>query len=131
MLRVEGLELVEKADFNPDRVKHPRFIGLTNEEKNRRISENPRYGNVICRCERVTEGEIVEAIKKGAITLDGVKFRTRAGMGRCQGNFCGTKTVDILAKELNCSFENITKKGPGSNFIAQSDKPWKRNSQIT
>ena len=117
MLGDEGLELVKKTDFNPYRYKGPRFIEIPDEEKNRRILKDPRYGNVICHCEKVTEGEIVGAIKKGAITLDGVKFRTRAGMGRCQGNFCGPKTADILAKELNRPFEKITKKGEDSNYV--------------
>lgn len=117
MLHSEGLELIEKTDFNPYRFKHPRFIDFVNEEKNREIRGNPRYGNVVCHCERVTEGEIVEAIKRGATTLDGIKFRTRAGMGRCQGNFCGPKTAYILARELNRPFENITKKGEGSNYV--------------
>ncbi len=119
MLGDEGLELAKKTDFNPYRYKGPRFMEIPNEEKSGKIHKDPRYGHMVCRCEGVTEGEIVEAIKKGAATLDGIKFRTRAGMGRCQGNFCGHKTADILAKELNQPFEKITKKGEDSNYVIQ------------
>ena len=81
------------------------------------VGEDPCYGNVVCRCETVTEGEIIEAIKRGATTLDGVKFRTRAGMGRCQANFCGPKVTDILARELDQPFERVTKKGHNSSYL--------------
>ncbi len=75
------------------------------------IAQDPRYGHVVCRCETVTEGEIVEAIRRGATTLDGIKFRTRAGMGRCQSGFCGPRVVDILARELNIEPSQVTKSG--------------------
>ena len=73
------------------------------EELRMKIKENPAYGNVICRCETVTEGEIVEAIRRkpGARSLDGVKRRTRAGMGRCQSGFCMPKVMEILCRELD------------------------------
>jgi glycerol-3-phosphate dehydrogenase len=74
---------------------------------------------VVCRCEKVTEAEIVEAIRRGATTLDGVKFRTRAGMGRCQANYCGPEVARILARELNQPVEQISKKGPGSCYIGR------------
>lgn len=117
MLGDEGLELAEKSDFNPYRFQEPRFIELSDEEKARKIREDPRYGHIACRCETVTEGEIVEAIKKGTSTLDGVKFRTRAGMGKCQGNFGSPKTAGILARELNRPIEDITSKGGSSNYV--------------
>ena len=82
-----------------------------------RIQQDPRYGKVVCRCEKVSEAEIVDAIQRGASTLDGVKFRTRAGMGRCQGNFCGPKSAGILARELDQPLEKTTKKGPGSGYV--------------
>jgi len=121
MLDKEGLELAKKTDFNPHRVKAPRFIKLNNEDKNKKIHEDPRYGHIVCHCEKVTEGEIIGAVKRGANTLDGVKFRTRAGMGRCQGNFCSPKIADLLTKELHRSFEHITKKGQGSNYISSKE----------
>ncbi|MEF2115462.1 FAD-dependent oxidoreductase, partial [Clostridium frigoriphilum] len=89
--------------FNPIRKGIRKFREMSNEERKAIIKEIPEYGTVICRCETVTEGEILDAIRRplGAKTLDGVKLRTRAGMGRCQSGFCSTKVVDILAKELN------------------------------
>ena len=83
------------------------------------IRQNPLYANVICRCELVTEGEIVDAINRplGATTLDGVKRRTRAGMGRCQSGFCAPKTVEILARELNRDMREISKCGGDSWLI--------------
>ena len=76
---------------------------MSNEERKEIIKEIPEYGKIICRCETVTEGEIIDSIRRplGAKTLDGVKRRTRAGMGRCQSGFCATRVVDILSKELN------------------------------
>lgn len=95
--------LTEKADFNPRRRPFIRFDELSQEEKEELVKKDPRYGRVICRCESVTEGEIVDSIhrKAGATTVKGVKKRTRAGMGRCQGGFCSPRVVEILARELN------------------------------
>ena len=88
-------------------------------EKEKLIKENPLYANVDCRCELVTEGEIMDAIHRplGATTLDGIKRRTRAGMGRCQAGFCSPRTVEILARELGKDISEIGKKDPGSEFI--------------
>lgn len=92
---------------------------LTKEEYKALIKQNPAYGNVICRCETVTEGEIVEAIHRPipARSLDGVKRRTRAGMGRCQSGFCSPKVMEILAREWNISMKEITKSGGDSRLI--------------
>ena len=89
------------------------------ETRQRKISENPLYAKVICRCELVTEGEIVDAINRplGATTLDGVKRRVRAGMGRCQAGFCTPKQVQILSRELGVDISEITKKGCGSGLL--------------
>lgn len=97
---------------------------LSMEERHLMIQKNPAYANVICRCEMVTEGEILDAIHRplGATTLDGVKRRTRAGMGRCQAGFCSPKTVEILARELGCDISEITKKGRNSGFLTGYDK---------
>lgn len=102
-----GLE--EKADFNPKRKKFIRFEELNDEEKAELISKDSRYGRVICRCEGITEGEIVDSINRnaGATTVKGVKKRTRAGMGRCQGGFCGPRVVEILSRELGEKMEDI------------------------
>ena len=117
LLKDAGLELTEKASYNPCR-KHIRlFRHMTDDERAEAIAENPLYGRIICRCETITEAEIVEAIRRGATTVDGVKRRTRAGMGRCQGGFCGPRVMDILARELNVPMEEITKFGRDSHMI--------------
>ena len=72
---------------------------------------------LICRCEEISEGEIVEAIKRGATTLDGIKRRVRAGMGRCQGGFCSIKVMDIIARERGCKLEDVKKNEDGSEVI--------------
>ncbi|WP_027208235.1 NAD(P)/FAD-dependent oxidoreductase [Butyrivibrio hungatei] len=101
-----------------------RTEGLSTEEMNALIKENPAYGNVICRCESITEGEILDAIHRplGARTLDGIKRRTRAGMGRCQAGFCMPRTMEILARELGLLYEDITKSGGDSNIVATRTK---------
>lgn len=97
---------------------------MTNEERKEIIKEHPEYGKIICRCETVTEGEIINSIKRplGARTLDGVKRRTRAGMGRCQSGFCCTRIVHILAKELGVSPLSITKFGGKSVILTGTNK---------
>lgn len=92
---------------------------LSKEEHKALIKENKAYGNIICRCEMVTEGEIIDSIKRplGAKSLDGVKRRTRAGMGRCQSGFCSPKTIEILARELNIDKMDVTKSGGHSQLI--------------
>lgn len=86
------------------------------------IGRNPKYGHVICRCEGVTEAEIVEAVRRGADTMDAVKHMTRAGMGRCQGGFCGIGVLNHLSNQLGIAPVKVTKHGPGSNLIAQLTK---------
>ena len=89
------------------------------EEQKALIEKDPAYGNIICRCASVSEGEILETIRRplGARTLDGVKRRTGANMGRCQGGFCYPKVMEILSRELNIPMELITKKGRGSEIL--------------
>lgn len=114
----------EKEDFNPRRRKMINFMELSQEEKAELIKKDPRYGRIICRCENVTEGEIVDAIHRnaGARTVDGVKRRVRAGMGRCQGGFCQPRVIEILARELNKDFTEIVKDGPNSNIAIGETK---------
>lgn len=97
---------------------------MSDEERAELIKKNPAYGRIICRCETITEGEIIDAIKApaGARDVDGVKRRTRAGMGRCQGGFCGSKVVEILARELGLSINEITKFGGNSNILYERTK---------
>ena len=111
-----GFEAEVKADYNPTRKPAHYFTELTMEKKNEIIKKDPRYGRIVCRCEGITEGEIVEAIhtNPGATDVDGIKRRTRSGMGRCQGGFCSPIVVDIIAREKGMAFEDVTKFGKGS-----------------
>ncbi len=95
------------------------FNELSEDEKNQLIEKNNAYGRLICRCESVTEGEILEAIHRplGATTLDGVKRRTRTSMGRCQGGFCTSKVLEILSRELKININEVTKFGSNSNIL--------------
>ena len=106
----------EKKDYDPTRRPAHYFTELSADEKNEIIKKDGRFGRIVCRCEGVTEGEIVEAIhtNPGARDVDGVKRRTRGGMGRCQGGFCSPTVVAILARELGIAFEDVTKFGKGS-----------------
>ena len=117
-LRITGLVMDEKAHFDPYRKHIPVFRTMSAEERRRAIAENPLYGRVICGCENVTEAEIVEAVRRGARTVDGVKRRTRAGMGRCQGGFCTPRVMEIIAREAEIPEEKITKGGGGSYMVA-------------
>ncbi len=120
----EYLPAEEKKDFVAERKGIPNMETAGPEERKRLIAENPAYAKVICRCEMVTEGEILDAIHRpvGATTLDGIKRRTRAGMGRCQAGFCGPATVEILARELGVDMGEICKNEPGSEFLTGYDK---------
>lgn len=121
---VKKLNPVKDDSFNPVRKGIPKFREMTNEERKEIIKKYPEYGRVICRCETVTEGEIINSIRRplGARTLDGVKRRTRAGMGRCQSGFCSTRIVDILARELGISPLSITKSGGKSVILTGRNK---------
>lgn len=116
ILHQEGLKLVIKEDYQPSR-RWVRFRELSAEQKDELAKKDKRYGNVVCRCETVTEKEVIEAISRGARTLDGLKFRTRVGMGRCQGGFCTPRVMKILARELNIPLEKVTKRGDKSNIL--------------
>lgn len=115
----EKLGLEEKEDWVGTRkgILDPSALSL--EERNELIKKNPAYGRIICRCESVTEGEIIDAIRRplGARSLDGVKRRTRAGMGRCQAGFCSPRTMEIINRELGLPYEEITKNGRASRLV--------------
>ena len=120
----DKMNLEEKEDFisirkgvlNPDT--------LDREQRNLLIQEKPEYGNIVCRCEMITEGEIIDAIQRplGARSLDGVKKRTRVGMGRCQTGFCSPKAMEILARELHIPISEVTKSGGNSGIIRGRNK---------
>ncbi len=114
----------KKENFVTERKGIPNMAMASAEEKKRLIASDPLYANVVCRCELVTEGEILNAIRRplGAVTLDGVKRRTRAGMGRCQAGFCSPRVVEILARELGKDPGQIRKNEAGSEFLTGHDK---------
>ena len=116
LLAEQGLELKEKADYNPIREAMHHFREASMEEKNEIIKKDKSYGKIVCRCEGVTEGEILAAIRQNpkALDLDGVKRRTRAQMGRCQGGFCSPYIVELLAREHGMAYEQVTKSGRDS-----------------
>ena len=124
LLDKAGLALEKKADFNPIREATHAFREGTIEEKNEMIKKDPTYGHIICRCEGVSEGEILAAIRQNPRPrdLDGVKRRTRAQMGRCQGGFCSPYIVELLAQEMNIPYEEVTKCGGKSLINVQKTK---------
>lgn len=129
-----GVMVAEMVAAKLNLNENPDFIGIQNgilnpnslsmEERNKLIKEKPAYGNIICRCEMITEGEIIDAIKRplGARSLDAVKRRTRAGMGRCQSGFCSPRTMEILEREVPMSMFDITKNGGSSKFVVGYNK---------
>jgi glycerol-3-phosphate dehydrogenase len=124
LLRAQGLALRERPDYDPTRVAIPRFSHLTRAEQAALIARDPRYGNVVCRCETVTEGEVVAACHAPipARTYDAIKRRTRAGTGRCQGAFDTPLVIQIMARELGLSPLEITQKGGESRLLARETK---------
>lgn len=114
-----GADLSAKDNWDPTRVNTHAFREMNDQEKDAFIKENPSYGKIVCRCETISEGEILDAIRRNpkALDLDSVKRRTRAGMGRCQGGFCSPYVMKLIAKEQGIPMEQVTKKGEGS-YIA-------------
>ena len=112
----EAMGFAPKEDYIAERKGIRAFAAMSREERERAIAQDPQYGSIVCRCEQVTEAEIVQSIRRplGARDMDGVKRRTRAGMGRCQSGFCMPKVAEILARELGRDVNQITKFGKGS-----------------
>ncbi|MCR6513758.1 NAD(P)/FAD-dependent oxidoreductase [Clostridium sp. LY3-2] len=123
ILKDSGLKEEKNENFNPIR-KEIRFIELSPSEKAEIIKKDKRYGNIICRCESITEGEIVDSIKRcfDGMTLDGIKRRCRPGMGRCQGGFCGPRVQEIIARELNMNLEDVRQEKNGSYILLGKTK---------
>ncbi len=123
ILKEAGLELKTNPNFNPRRENTNFFKQMNDNEKNKFIKQNEAYGKIVCRCEGITEGEIRAAIKRNprAVDVDGVKRRTRAGMGRCQGGFCAPLVMQILAEENGVNKQDITKKGKGSEQLSSKE----------
>ena len=114
-----GLQMDPDPEFNPRREGIHHFFHADWEERAKLIEKDPGYGRIVCRCETVTEGEVVDAIHRtpGTVTLGSVKYRTRAGMGRCQGGFCTCRVMDLISRETGMSKEEITTRGEGSNIV--------------
>ncbi len=119
-----GEPLRERPDYDPIEPPRAAFRHLSHQEQDELISRDPRYGKVICRCEQITEGEILDAVHSlvTPTSIDGIKRRTRAGMGRCQGGFCQPRVLELLARELGKDWVDITLKGEGSNVLAEPNR---------
>ena len=117
LLKKDGLELVEKEKIEYRNPIHHELRNETPETLDRLHDDDPAWTHIVCRCEKISEAEIVEAVRKGHTTLDGVKFYTRAGMGRCQGGFCSAKIMKIISRESGIPMEELTKKGGNSRLL--------------
>src|SRR6056297_200940 len=120
ILKEEGLTLQERNDYNPHVQRVPRIRNKNAYDIDELIKENRAYGNIICRCENISEAEIIEAIRRGHDTLDGIKFFTRSGMGRCQGGFCTGKIIELIMRETGKTYSEVTKRGKQSTVIWRS-----------
>ncbi|PJA11686.1 MAG: FAD/NAD(P)-binding oxidoreductase [Elusimicrobia bacterium CG_4_10_14_0_2_um_filter_56_8] len=123
ILKKQGLNLERKEEFHRLRPRPVHLFQVSDEETRRLIVKNPAYGDIVCRCELVSAKEIREALKSGAVTLDGVKFRTRAQSGRCHGGFCTTRIMKIIQEELGLPVTAVSKRGPGSELI-KDERKW-------
>ena len=121
LLEEQGVSLEKKDNWSGTRQDPHAFRKMTDDEKDAYIKENPAYGKIVCRCETVSEGEILAALRNNppALDLDGVKRRTRSGMGRCQGGFCGPYIMELIAKEQNIPMEKVTKSGGASYMLRE------------
>ena len=117
LLKQDGLAMLEKVDYDPLLPVPARIRDLDAWSIEGLHAKDPAYAHVVCRCESVSEAEVVEAIRKGHTTVDGVKFYTRAGMGRCQGGFCTYRILRLIARETGMSLERITKRGGESRIV--------------
>ncbi len=117
LLKQDGLALTEKRDYDPLLPVSSKVRECSPEELEGLVADDARYGHIVCRCESVSEAEVVEAIRHGHTTLDGIKFYTRTGMGRCQGGFCTYRILKILARETGMPVQAITKRGGESRLL--------------
>ena len=119
LLNRQGLTLSKNPDFNGERADTHAFKKMSDAQKDAYIKEHPAYGRIICRCEQVSEGEILDALQRNpkAVDIDGVKRRTRSGMGRCQGGFCMPYVMKLIKKETGKPMTEITKKGGSSDAV--------------
>ena len=120
----EDLKAEEKTNFNPVYKHTPRLANLPDEERAKYIAKNPEYGEIICRCEEVSKGEIVDALESPlkVATIDGIKRRVRPGMGRCQGGFCSPLVAKIIAEHEGIEIEDVLKGDEGSVIVYGNTK---------
>jgi glycerol-3-phosphate dehydrogenase len=122
ILKNNGLNLRKKFIFHGHRRKTTHLFAVAFSKTKKLIKKNPDYGDIVCRCEMVSAKEVKDAIKRGAKTMDGIKFRTRAQAGRCHGGFCTTRLMRILAEETGTSITEVTKKDAGSEIVMKDRK---------
>ncbi len=119
LLKEAGCTMIEKQRFDPNLQRLPRIRDLSAADVDSLATEDPRYAEIVCRCERVSEAEIREAIRRGHATLDGLKYFTRAGMGRCQGGFCTYRILKTIMDETGCTATEVRKRGAASAIITR------------
>jgi glycerol-3-phosphate dehydrogenase len=126
----DGFPLERNPAFNPIREREKEFRRLSREEQDELIRRDPAYGRIVCRCESITEGEILAALRSPLppTSVDAVKRRTRAGMGRCQGGFCQPRVLELLARELGTDLTAITLRGEGTNILAADTRTGNRRA---
>ena len=119
LMMQKGIDFKEKNNHDPYREDCHAFRKMSDDEKNAFIQKHPQYGRIVCRCEQITEGEILQALRMNPVArdVDGIKRRTRSGMGRCQGGFCGGVVMKLIARETGIPAEQVCKNGPGSNIV--------------
>lgn len=120
-----GRPVGPNPDFDPRRERPVRFRELSREEQDALVARRPEYGRIVCRCEQVTEGEVVDALRSPVVprSIDGIKRRCRCGMGRCQGGFCQERVLEIVARELGEGWCDVTLHGPGSEVLRADSRP--------
>lgn len=118
----DRIKLIPNEKFIPERKNIPRFLYLDMEKRKELAKNDPAYAQIVCRCETVTEGQVLEAIRRGARTISAVKMMTRAGTGRCQGGFCCPRVAEILSRELNIPLDEITRHGGNSKLLVGKTK---------
>lgn len=118
----KGMKVVPRADYKEKRKGIPNLRRMDEDQRHELIAKKPAYGEIVCRCEEISKGEILDALRSPlpVYSLDGIKRRTRAGMGRCQGGFCTPFVASIIAEELGQPLEEVTKKGPGSDLLVKA-----------
>ena len=117
ILKNNGLEMKKKLVFHKHRKKEFHLFAIVPEKAKGLIQKDASYGDIVCRCEMVSAKEVREAIARGAKTMDGIKFRTRAQAGRCHGSFCTPRLMKLLSEEARMPLAGVTKRGPGSEIV--------------